>query len=167
MPSILEQMKALARNALANIPDEVCQLWLYDRVANSGWPPVGLEWQGYFFGQPLAYWQKLTWHEQSVSIGVENLGPISMELVTNLVAAHEQGIDNLVNAYMPDSKDRYESINRYLDEHAQIPGKIVLLEQDGAYEVIDGAHRVTAALVYQTKNSGVPLCMEAWIAKII
>lgn len=165
MGSVVEQMKTLARESLSNIPAEVCELWLYDRVATNGWPPTGVEWQGFLFNRPLSYWQGLSWDEQCISLSEDNIGDYSTELILALLGAHVGGLDNGVNEYMPDSKARYEAINQYLGERSEIPGKIILLEQSGKFEVLDGAHRVTAALVYQANNPDQKLSIDAWVAR--
>lgn len=163
--SSLDQMKRLAKETFRNMPEEVCQLWLYDRVADCGWPPAGLEWQGFLFGRSIEHWQSLNWEEKGKSIQVDQIAPISLDLVTHLVEAHEHGANNMLTMYMPDSKSRYDSINSYLSEHCTIPGKIILLDTESGYEIVDGAHRVTAALMYQVKNPQQALRLDVWIGK--
>ncbi|EPJ48333.1 MAG: hypothetical protein OFPII_06640 [Osedax symbiont Rs1] len=159
-----QQLYALARQELPNIPEEVCKLWLYDRILNSGWPPSGSEWQGYLFNHSIDYWKKLSWQESSIKISVEQLADKSVELIFNLIDAHVNGVSNLVNIYMPDSKERYDSISLYISEKSEIPGKVILLEGKEGYQLIDGAHRIAATLMHQTRHPNNQLDIKAWIA---
>lgn len=163
--SPIDQMKALARETFINMPEEVCQLWLDDRISNCGWPPEGLEWQGFLFRKSIEHWQQLAWEEKNVSLEVHQIAPISLELVSNLIEAHEHGKPNILTLYMPDSKSRYDSINDYLKTNKAVPGKIILMETELGYEIIDGVHRVTAALMFQLNNSLKLSGFNAWIGK--
>ena len=69
----LTEALADARNTFPNFPKEVFTLWLDDRIKQNGWPPEGIEWQGFLFGESPDYWKSLEWAKQIVTLRPEGM----------------------------------------------------------------------------------------------
>ena len=161
----LEDALAHSRMTFPSFPEEVFTLWLEDRIRSNGWPPCGLEWLGFLFGESIAFWQKLHWEERIMTLGVGDLAPRSLALSTQIVEAGI-GRKNWMTDYIPNTAERFLSCVQFIRDNNSVPGKILLLASPDGYEVIDGNHRIAALLAVQSQFSArsmlVPL--QAWLA---
>jgi len=162
----LSEALADARCTFPNFPDEVFTLWLEDRVKQSGWPPEGIEWQGFLFGQSPEYWKSLQWSKLTLTVSPELMASKSFSLAMHIIEAGK-GTKSILSAYIPNTADRFKSALSFVTENATTPGTpLLLLAQDGI-EVIDGNHRIAALLAVQSHMPiGTPdLPFTAWLAK--
>jgi hypothetical protein len=161
----LEDALAHSRMTFPSFPEEVFSLWFEDRIRSNGWPPCGVEWWGFLFGESITFWQNLHWEERTMTLGMADLAPRSLALAVQIVEAGI-GRKNLMANYIPNTAERFLSCVQFIRDNNSVPGKILLLASHGGYEVIDGNHRIAALLAVQSQFSArsmlVPL--QAWLA---
>lgn len=158
-----------AREALPNIPEEAFSLWLDGRIKACGWPPYGKEWQNFLCNYPLDFWQNLHWRKDAIPLTYNMLAPVSQEHVRGLIDTNINGNRNAYTEYIPDSEQRFKSIMRYVLENKALPGTLVLLAENGLYQVIEGCHRVSVLVAMQQFEGSQPLCpphVTAWVGYI-
>ena len=161
----LDEELADARVTFPNFPEEVFTLWLDDRIRQNGWPPAGIEWSGFFEGQPIAYWQSLQWRRERLTLTFEELTPTTFMIVMQLVEA-AIGKSNMMSRYIPNTAERFMSCLGYVQSNETTPGVVILHRSDLGIFVIDGNHRIAALLAFQAGASlgTPPLPVEAWVA---
>ena len=162
----LTEALADARNTFPNFPEEVFTLWLDDRIKQNGWPPEGIEWQGFLFGKSPDYWKSLEWNKQFVSLRPEGMASKSLMLVMQIIEAG-RGTKNLLSTYIPNTSERFKSALSFIKEHATTPGTPLLLSTEDGIEVVDGNHRVAALLAVQNQLPAgtTELPLSVWLAK--
>lgn len=161
----LEQALLDARATFPNFPEAAFKLWLDDRIRSNGWPPAGIEWQGFLCGKPLSVWQTLQWTLERITVGPDDLAKTSFDLIMEIIEAG-LGRTNLISQYIPDTAERFYSCLECVKSKGTTPGTVLLLRSAKGYDVIDGSHRMAAFLAVQNKlpvNSP-ELFIDAWIA---
>ncbi len=141
----LEEALANARNTFPDFLPEVFTLWLDDRIKKNGWPPSGIEWQGFLLGESIEYWQQLSWDEAQMTLKPSDLGPMSLRIAVQIIEA-AQGKNNLISAYISNTRERFQSSLQFVIEHRSLPSKVLLLRGPDGLEVIEGNHRIAALL---------------------
>lgn len=157
-----------ARLLLPNFPNEVICHWIDKCIRKSGWPPAGIEWDGFLLGRPLSFWQKIEWKKTEVNLSWPLLGPRSQFTTKYIIDAHVYNKPNLVSAYVQDSRTRFLYIMKYALDNGTIPGPLVLVEENNHYEVAEGNHRVAVLIALQNSKSTqtkIYLPQQAWVGK--
>jgi hypothetical protein len=168
--SEFDQASALARSALPLFPPEVFDLWLNDRIKQNGWPPSGIEWEGFLFDEPLDFWGQLKWSKERVALNADKLSKRSRRTAELLYEASVLKQDNILSQYIPNTRERFASVMAYALQHQALPGTLVLLQRDGSYDVVEGNHRAAVLLGLQSiqGHPNVPAIgkVEAWVASM-
>lgn len=142
--SIIEQVE----EALPNFPQDIIEQWIGYYAQSEGWPPGDPpegRWSNLLGNRGLSYWQGVEWHLETLSPDVIELTPNCEELIEQIKAAHAEGADNAYSTYMgQEARDRFHNIIWYLRNEGVLPRPPVLLNHEGAYEILDGNHRVSA-----------------------
>ena len=138
-----------SRTTFPKMPEEIFTLWLDARIKRKGWPPQGIVWQGYLCGKTIDFWQKLNWTKQEVFLSKELIGRLSWPVLTQLINGNVNGANNVVMAYVEDSRERFAKIMAYAQANHNIPGTIILLKTGQQYEIVDGNHRLAALIWLQ------------------
>lgn len=151
------------------MPEEVFSLWLDDRIKHCGWPPRGIEWQGFLLGEDLPYWRRLDWTKEAFPLTLDKLGASSIRLAALIYEACVLGRDNIISSYIPDGRERFQRLTRYVLDHGRLPAPLVLLDRSGVVDVVDGNHRTALVLGLQMADgaNGCPSIreVEAWIGR--
>lgn len=157
-----------ARLLLPNFPDEVFTSWIDKCIRKSGWPPIGIEWDGFLLGRPVSYWQRIEWKYLEVHLSWPLLGPRSRFTTKCLIDAHVNDLPNLVSAYVQDSRTRFLYIMKYALDNGTVPGPLVLVEENNLFEIAEGNHRVAVIIALQSSMSSqtkIYLPQQAWVGK--
>jgi len=166
--SEFDQASTLARSTLPLFPQEVFDLWLYDRIKQNGWPPSGIEWEGFLFGESLDFWGQLKWSKEKVALSADKLSATSRRTAELLHEASVLKQSNIMSHYIPNTRERFASVMAYALEHQALPGTLILLKREGSYDVVEGNHRVAVLLGLQSiqGHPNVPAIgeVEAWVA---
>ncbi|MDX2220312.1 MAG: hypothetical protein SF172_14950 [Burkholderiales bacterium] len=161
----MDEALADARAVFSSFPEPIFDLWLDDRIRQSGWPPNGIDWNGYLDGRTIAYWQALNWMRTRTSVKVEELSHNSLALVGQITAA-AAGVANAVSCYIPNTAERFRSCLQFIQQNATTPGTVILHRSEAGLFIVDGNHRIAALLAVQSQlsTSASPLLFDAWIA---
>jgi hypothetical protein len=159
--------RTASRAFFSRFPEEVFSLWLDDRIRSNGWPPSGIEWAGFLSGRSPEEWQGFSWTKRMVTLSPSDLSSTSLNIAVQMFEAHILQQGNLLSAYIPDSKTRFEGLRQFIAQNARLPAPLILLRSAGGYDVIDGNHRVAAMLSLGMTGGACaffPQAFEAWIA---
>lgn len=158
-----------AKLTLSNVPDEVFELWLNDRIRQNGWPPLGYEWEGFLCGESLQYWSTLSWKKVAIQLTSHYLSYTSRCITHQIYEASVLNKENAISMYIPNTRERFSAIVTYALQHKTIPGTLVLLKRNDVFDIVDGNHRVSALIYLQTIEdlSYIPKIFEvqAWVAE--
>jgi hypothetical protein len=157
-----------ARLSLPNMPEEIFQLWLDERIKTNGWPPAGIEWGGFLRSFPLAVWQRLEWFKADVDLKLSDFTSDAQYIFGGLAAANILGQRNEFSLYLGNSKSRIQSIGAYLRQFRALPSILILIDCGPALEVVDGFHRL--ATFFFLKANGfsddvLPIRQRAWVGR--
>jgi hypothetical protein len=131
-----------ARQLLPKMPEEIFKLWFDGRIDANGWPPVGAAWQGALRNKPFNIWQKLEWEKRNVVLNINRFTPSAKHIINGLIEANFNGVPNIYSLWIQDSKKRILSIMEYIKINKALPGSLILMEDGGYYEIVDGSHRL-------------------------
>jgi len=156
-----------ARASLQNIPEEIFQLWLDDRIKSRGWPPLGINWHGYLLGHPLSFWQETKWSKEFIKINYDSIADISKNILDDLMDSFNTGRVTLTTMFVGDSIPRMNNINKYISETNKLPGgPIIVILNNGLLEIVEGNHRVAVLLALQDKYPNKYLNQQiAWVGR--
>ena len=164
----LDEALASARLTFPGFPTEVFKTWLDDRIKQNGWPPSGIEWEGFLLGRSVREWQSFIWQRERLSITFSDLSETANNTVRLLISAGALGQNNIMSAYIPNTKQRFASVLEYLKDQHCLPGTIVLLRSAGKFYIIEGNHRIAALLALphlgSPFNTLTDAPVEAWVA---
>lgn len=156
----------LARLYFNNYPEEIFTLWLDDRIKHKGWPPNGIEWEGFLFGRTPKYWKDIRWRKQKVKLRPNILGSRSQDLVEAVIETNVYGMRNSLSDYLPETKAKFSRIVKYVLTNHELPSTLVLLKVGDVFEIVDGCHRVSVllSLRYILKEDNlISEDAEAWV----
>jgi hypothetical protein len=77
-----------ARLLLPNMPEEILQLWLDERIKTSGWRPAGIEWRGFLRSLPFEVWQRLEWPKADVDLRLSDFTSGAQQIFEGLASAN-------------------------------------------------------------------------------
>lgn len=147
---------------LPNFPDEVVQTWLLRAAQHSGWPPAPFSrWDKILLHRSLSFWRTVTWERRRVPVNAFTLDRESLGNIRGLLEANVAGARNVYAQQISDTKQRFNRILQYLQQHGRLPIPPVLLSNGYQYTVLDGNHRLAAYLCFGASLLG-PTC---WICR--
>jgi hypothetical protein len=142
--SIIEQVE----EDLPNFPQDIIEQWMGYYAQSEGWPPADPpegRWGDLLGNRGLSYWQGVEWHLETLSPEVIQLTPDCEDLIEQIKAAHAERAQNAYSEFMgEEARNRFHNIIWYLRNEGSLPCPPILLNHDGAYEILDGNHRVAA-----------------------
>jgi len=124
------------------MPEEVFRLWFDGRIQANGWPPVGPAWLGALRYKPFGLWQQLEWEKRMVGLDLDRFTSGARHIIHGLIQANFMGRHNVYSRTLGDSKERMAKILEYVRTRRSLPGALILLEDSGSYEIVDGSHRL-------------------------
>jgi hypothetical protein len=134
---------AVIKADLPDWPDEVIEEWLLklaNRGPDTGWPPPerldGHAWKYILGGRPLSWWKDVTWQLEEHDLKFDALSQASRRIVNQMIDAHINGVANTYSTLL-DSKDRFESVARYIAENGTFPKPLVVMQLKDGLSVID------------------------------
>jgi hypothetical protein len=131
-----------ARAFFKNLPAEVFDPWMIERVETAGWPPRGARWNAVLGGYSPAEWAELVWFQEGVDLGSLQFSDDAVQIIRGLMAARFAGATNAYSN-IENSQERMRQIHAHLKATRLLPGSVVLVERpESVYELIDGCHRV-------------------------
>ena len=150
---------------LGNIPQEVRDVWLSERIETAGWPPNGARWNALLAGYTAAQWSKFSWHKEELDLSAL---PFSTEAIRIISGLAEARFGNVRNAYydVEGSAERMRNIYAHLKETRRLPGCPVLVKA-AAWDIVDGCHRITMYSAWLRHPELAPLIdrhQSVWIA---
>lgn len=164
----LKEALASARATFPNFPPDVFSLWFDDRIKQSGWPPSGLEWEGFFLGRSVKSWQAYAWQRDTVQLRAQQFSTSALRTLMLIIEAGVYGRENWITAYIPNTVERFISSVNYIKTDGKVPGTLVLLRGADGYEVVEGNHRVAALLYLSVQNQlrslGDVASADVWVA---
>lgn len=156
-----------ARKTFSHFPEQVSSHWLDDRVREKGWPPRGEEWWSFLAGEPVSFWQALTWNLTLIPLNAGELTQESWNTIHAMLEVSLQGKKNAISSYLPDTAARFNSLLSYVREHRTIPHPVILLKKESGFHIVDGHHRIAVVLALQYAPNSLSLApaeIEAWVA---
>lgn len=136
---------------LPAFPAEMINEWLGPYVRSEGWPPNSPRdavptdrWQCLLGMRSVSYWASFTWMRAMITPTIEDIASDSSQTLVQLITGYVDGIPNIYTEQIPNGKQRFQSVLRYISENHAFPGLPVLATQESGYEVLDGNHRMAA-----------------------
>lgn len=137
--------------SLPNFPKELLEEWLLPYAKSEGWPPAPSDfdkplgrWRYLLKGQPLTYWKSIDWRRLDGFLQPSNLSPECQSILLDMIMGAVKGQVNLYSMEIPDLKDRFDRIVRFLSEDGFLPCPPALLVEKDGFAVLDGNHRLAA-----------------------
>jgi len=157
----------LARQLLPNLPADVFDGWLIERIEAAGWPPRGARWNALLGGYSVQDWSSFTWTAEDVDL---HTLPFAEDSIRNIVGLSQAEFSGIQNAYssIENSRNRMSRIYSHINETKKLPGRVVLIASDLGWEIIDGCHRITmyeGCLRHPDLKDKVERLQPAWVAR--
>ena len=152
---------------LPNLPREVYNLWLHDLILELGWPPCGETWKNVLCGFDRLYWSNLKWTKEELNINTLCWSKSAQGIIKGLYDAKYSNINNKFSKYI--KNDKIERIIEHIEKYGILPETIILINDEGKYEIVDGCHRLTAFLRYMDINdttNRLNIIQNVWIGKL-
>jgi hypothetical protein len=156
-----------ARKLFPNMPEEIFELWLDERIDDLGWPIEGTTWENVLRNKSLDYWQRIKWRKQRLLIeDLESFTECSKNLMAGLSRSVFLKMDNEHRRVMGDvSDEKVKKIRNHLAENSVLPGELILIIDDGKYEIVDGSHRLVTLFWDEGKFTH-EMLPEIWVGEI-
>lgn len=156
-----------ARSTLKNMPPELFDVWLDERIEKLGWPPCGTRWDGLLRNRPLSYWQGLHWTKELIPLSIDIFDSESQYFISMLI---DGAVDNsnYVTQLTGNSGPRIKSIYKYIEKTGTLPNSIIIVQNQTSYTLVDGCHRMAILSTLQAHPDQSPPLQAShsvWIGK--
>lgn len=133
------------RRDLPNIPEEAVQLWIEPLAQKNGWPVLD-GWDMRITGEPFSFWNDATWEKTRLDLTQIEFSRGHNNMVRGLHDAYISGVQNDYWMLLGnDGKTRFQRAFHFVVENQVFPQPpILLLNEIGQYEALDGNHRFLA-----------------------
>ncbi|EHU9451498.1 hypothetical protein KZY45_004479 [Vibrio vulnificus] len=139
----------MAFDDLNNFPNDVIEQWIAPYAKEEGWPPqLGADgvpvdrWRYLLSMKPLSWWQQGEWIKCKGHLSIHDLTKGSQDTILKMAHSYLTGITNEYSLSISDMVPRLDRVADYLIEHKNLPCPPILYENNGAYSVSDGNHRL-------------------------
>jgi len=149
-----EEIKEL----LPNWPEDVIEQWLvpHSEREELGWPPPdNIQESGWYYvlsEKNLDWWGEVEWRQLNLIINFQEVSEtdrhIADQLLRFVIRDEQNNYSNLGN-----SKIRVGNVLRYLKENGGLPKPPIAVMHESGLRFIDGSHRISALLFYQSESS--------------
>ncbi len=140
-----------ARAVFKDMPDDVFAMYIEPLIQVYGWryaskhALVSQGWYEAFDNQPLSTIVDLQWEQRQGNLSSLNFHPDSSKRLVWIVQAHCHGLktpcSNITNG-----KRRFSDCLDYIHRTRKLPKTVVLMQSIQGYRILDGNHRLAAAL---------------------
>lgn len=140
------------RRDLPNIPEEAVQLWIEPLAQKNGWP-VSDGWDMRITGEPFSFWNDAIWEKTRLDLTQIEFSRGHKNMMRGLHDAYISGVQNDYWRLLGnDGKTRFQRAFHFVVRNQVFPQPpILLLNEMGQYEALDGNHRFLAyVLAFRT-----------------
>jgi hypothetical protein len=153
-----------ARSLFPDMPAEIFDLWLDDRIRGLGWPPLSAAWRCVLCERSIEQWASLKWARQCVPLNRFVFASSSGRVIDGVIAAYFYQIENAYRRELGDDLfDKMTRINDYWKQHRMLPSTPILLKRDRFYDLVDGCHRISYLIYLQKSDIATEYTHECWI----
>lgn len=158
-----------ARAFFKNLPNEIFDTWMVERVQTAGWPPQGVRWNALLAGYLAAEWAELTWTKERIDLSSLRFSEDAFQIIHGLTAARFRGVNNAYSN-VGNSEERMRAIHAHIKTTRLLPGSVLLVQRpDSVWELIDGCHRISmycAWLGHPEWTERIERVQSAWVGRV-
>ena len=158
-----------ARSLFKNLPDEIFDDWMVERVETAGWPPVGARWNALLGGYSAEEWAMLSWSKKSLDLSALVFSEGTKIVLRGLSDARFRGARNAYSE-VENSDDRMRSIHSHVKTTGLLPGAVILIERpECVWELIDGCHRLSTYWAWISSSEWsekIQRVQSAWVGRL-
>ena len=161
--------EAEVRALFPRMPAEVFDLWLGPAYAESGWPHFAEtyilhspSWRAHLVGRLPSFWAGVTWslrHEVLRNIVWDEGADQKVAVLAEHWAKYKHGGEWKLT---PNSPVRLQSVDAHLQQHNALPGRLVCLNANDRWYLLDGHHRIAAA---RTAPLAEKVSLQVWLGE--
>jgi len=161
----------VARELLANMPDEVFSLYIEPLIQLHGWPFWSLDqprssetddWIRMFDGHSLKTISQLSWERDQMSFSLAVFHPLAQKTIAGLLDQHIHGLSTPY-AHVINTKARFDSCHTFIASTGRMPKPVILMEDWHGLRILDGNHRLAAMASFSNADKGV---VDCWIGTL-
>ena len=137
--------------------------WLLHYAEYRGWPPFvpgttlfAKSWKAMFRNLPYDWWFRLDWQLESLESTDLNFAQRELVMLTDLIDTYVNGAWTFYSMEIPDGKERFDRIIKYIGSHGNLPVVPVLIRHGPNLEIVDGSHRMVAWMSYPVLVKALP-----------
>jgi hypothetical protein len=149
------------------MPQEVFDLWLTHGIDAYGWPfqslldsTSGTEWADFLLGRSLLFWSEVKWRLLTLVLKPSIFHPFTVNRVNWIIGNCALGEDT-PTANLKNTKQRFWAATSFIRENKTMPRNLVALHEGCDFTVLDGNHRLAAAVFLGLDNN---FSFPAWVA---
>ena len=159
-----------ARAMLANMPDEVFDIYIAPLIESHGWPfesldrppsnPIeGRRWFQMFDLQSVQTISQLSWKRLEIPFAHAGFHPRAHQVVTALINLHVFGVNTFVTP-IANTREKFFSARAYIQETGTMPVPVILQYDSEGFRILDGNHRLAAMTSFSNNDAGI---IDCWV----
>ncbi len=158
----------VARELLANMPDELFGLYMEPLIKEYGWPftspesPTNMPWWQLFDGLPFKTICQLSWERKEFPFSFGLFHRYARTQILGLISTHIFCINNEYSS-IPNTEARFRRTRDFIARTGRMPVPVVLIQDPGGLRILDGNHRLAAMASLSNSINGV---VDGWIGSI-
>jgi len=157
----------VARQLLANMPDEVFNLYIAPLIPSYGWPFQKLEspaeghWLLAFDHRSLKELSQLSWERLDMPFSLTVFDPSSQDRITAIGDQHIRGMSTPF-AHIENARERFFRARDYIARTGRMPVPVVLMWDWDGLRILDGNHRLAAMASFSNASA---CTVDCWIGR--
>lgn len=155
-----------ARADLPNVPEDVFRRWLDPLIAQQPWNLQHRFWRDVFLYKGLTYWQKLRWVRTEFELHPRRLSDATRARLQQLELAFLHDMAAPHSSWRQEIRPKLKTISRHIVERGRIPGPLVIHQNGGTIDILEGARRTFMLLAHahsSQRPKSLSMAVDAWV----
>jgi hypothetical protein len=155
-----------ARADLPNVPEDVFRIWLDPLLEQQPWDSRHRFWRDVFLYKGLVYWQKIRWVRTELVLHPKRLSATTQSKLQQMESLFLHNIGNPHSSWIQETRPKLKTISRHILEKGRVPGPLVIHQDHGTLDILEGAHRAFMLFAHARstkRHASFSMAVDAWV----